>query len=142
MELHCSSRLSSPSLGSVGKALSHKGQASFLIQRRKEPGCLLEDIATCPLGALGHGLFSFHPGEFGEVCRGTLRIPNQDCKTVAIKTLKDTSPDGQWWNFLREATIMGQFSHPHILHLEGVVTKSRSSGSPGAWGGKGEEGRA
>lgn len=45
---------------------------------------------------------------------------------MAIKTLKDTSPDGQWWNFLREATIMGQFNHPHILHLEGVVTKSMS----------------
>lgn len=58
--------------------------------------------------------------------RGTLRLPSQDCKTVAIKTLKDTSPDGQWWNFLREATIMGQFNHPHILHLEGVITKSRS----------------
>lgn len=64
-------------------------------------------------------------GEFGEVYRGTLRIPSQDCKTVAIKTLKDTSPDGQWWNFLREATIMGQFNHPHILHLEGVVTKKK-----------------
>ncbi|XP_016050937.1 PREDICTED: ephrin type-A receptor 1 [Miniopterus natalensis] len=64
-------------------------------------------------------------GEFGEVYQGTLRIPNQDCKTVAIKTLKDTSPDGQWWNFLREATIMGQFHHPHILHLEGVVTKRK-----------------
>uniref|UniRef100_A0A2K5S633 Ephrin type-A receptor 1 n=1 Tax=Cebus imitator TaxID=2715852 RepID=A0A2K5S633_CEBIM len=64
-------------------------------------------------------------GEFGEVYRGTLRLPSQDCKTVAIKTLKDTSPDGQWWNFLREATIMGQFSHPHILHLEGVVTKRK-----------------
>ncbi|XP_021548564.1 ephrin type-A receptor 1 isoform X1 [Neomonachus schauinslandi] len=64
-------------------------------------------------------------GEFGEVYRGTLRIPGQDCKPVAIKTLKDTSPDGQWWNFLREATIMGQFNHPHILHLEGVVTKRK-----------------
>ncbi|XP_054420392.1 ephrin type-A receptor 1 [Pteronotus mesoamericanus] len=64
-------------------------------------------------------------GEFGEVYRGTLRIPSQECKTVAIKTLKDTSPDGHWWNFLREATIMGQFSHPHILHLEGVVTKRK-----------------
>ncbi|XP_036103433.1 ephrin type-A receptor 1 [Molossus molossus] len=64
-------------------------------------------------------------GEFGEVYQGTLRIPSQDCKTVAIKTLKDTSPDGQWWNFLREATIMGQFNHPHILHLEGVVTKRK-----------------
>lgn len=60
--------------------------------------------------------------------RGTLRLPSQDCKTVAIKTLKDTSPDGQWWNFLREATIMGQFNHPHILHLEGVITKSMSRG--------------
>lgn len=73
-------------------------------------------------------LFSFCPGEFGEVYQGTLRIPNQECKTVAIKTLKDTSPDGHWWNFLREATIMGQFNHPHILHLEGVVTKSMKIG--------------
>ncbi|XP_022434657.1 ephrin type-A receptor 1 isoform X1 [Delphinapterus leucas] len=64
-------------------------------------------------------------GEFGEVYRGSLRIPSQGAKTVAIKTLKDTSPDGQWWNFLREATIMGQFNHPHILHLEGVVTKRK-----------------
>ncbi|XP_033719290.1 ephrin type-A receptor 1 isoform X4 [Tursiops truncatus] len=64
-------------------------------------------------------------GEFGEVYRGSLRTPSQGSKTVAIKTLKDTSPDGQWWNFLREATIMGQFNHPHILHLEGVVTKRK-----------------
>lgn len=80
-------------------------------------------------------LRSFHPGEFGEVYRGNLRIPGQDCKTVAIKTLKDTSPDGQWWNFLREATIMGQFNHPHILHLEGVVTKSMRSVGGGEAGG-------
>ncbi|XP_032498316.1 ephrin type-A receptor 1 isoform X2 [Phocoena sinus] len=64
-------------------------------------------------------------GEFGEVYRGSLRIPSQGAKTVAIKTLKDTSPDGQWWIFLREATIMGQFNHPHVLHLEGVVTKRK-----------------
>ncbi|XP_061270982.1 ephrin type-A receptor 1 isoform X4 [Bos javanicus] len=64
-------------------------------------------------------------GEFGEVYRGSLRLPSQDGKIVAIKTLKDTSPEGQWWNFLREATIMGQFNHPHILHLEGVVTKRK-----------------
>ncbi|XP_004629077.1 ephrin type-A receptor 1 isoform X1 [Octodon degus] len=64
-------------------------------------------------------------GEFGEVYQGTLSLPRQDCKIVAIKTLKDTSPDGQWWNFLREATIMGQFNHPHILRLEGVITKRK-----------------
>lgn len=70
--------------------------------------------------------------------QGTLRIPSQDCKTVAIKTLKNTSPDGQWWNFLREATIMGQFNHPHILHLEGVVTKSMRIGLQ-EWGLRGGE---
>lgn len=85
-------------------------------------------------------LFSLHPGEFGEVYRGTLRIPSQDSKTVAIKTLKDTSPDGQWWNFLREATIMGQFNHPHILHLEGVVTKSMRRGLRSMRGGEEGEG--
>ncbi|XP_004714049.1 ephrin type-A receptor 1 [Echinops telfairi] len=64
-------------------------------------------------------------GEFGEVYRGSLRLPGQECKTVAVKTLKDTSPDGHWWSFLREATIMGQFSHPHILRLEGVITRRK-----------------
>ncbi|XP_027697115.1 ephrin type-A receptor 1 [Vombatus ursinus] len=64
-------------------------------------------------------------GEFGEVYRGILKVPGQDCFTVAIKTLKATSPDGHWWNFLREATIMSQFNHQHILHLEGVVTKRK-----------------
>ena len=83
-------------------------------------------------------LFSFHPGEFGEVYRGSLRLPSQDCKIVAIKTLKDTSPEGQWWNFLREATIMGQFNHPHILHLEGVVTKSMRGGTRESEQGPGE----
>ncbi|XP_028933748.1 ephrin type-A receptor 1 isoform X1 [Ornithorhynchus anatinus] len=64
-------------------------------------------------------------GEFGEVFRGSLRVPGQDRVAVAIKTLKASSPDGQWWNFLREATIMGQFSHRHIVRLEGVVTKRK-----------------
>lgn len=29
-------------------------------------------------------------------------------------------------DFLSEASIMGQFSHPNIIHLEGVVTKCES----------------
>uniref|UniRef100_A0A8C9FQ96 Protein kinase domain-containing protein n=1 Tax=Pavo cristatus TaxID=9049 RepID=A0A8C9FQ96_PAVCR len=27
-------------------------------------------------------------------------------------------------DFLSEASIMGQFDHPNVIHLEGVVTKS------------------
>nr|XP_032619858.1 ephrin type-A receptor 1 [Chelonoidis abingdonii] len=64
-------------------------------------------------------------GEFGEVYRGTLRLPGKERIVVAIKTLKSTYSDSQWWNFLREATIMGQFNHHNIVHLEGVVTKRK-----------------
>ncbi|XP_069506406.1 ephrin type-A receptor 1 isoform X2 [Ambystoma mexicanum] len=64
-------------------------------------------------------------GEFGEVFRGSLRYPGKERVTVAIKTLKTTYSDSQWWNFLREATIMGQFGHQNIVRLEGVVTKQK-----------------
>lgn len=33
--------------------------------------------------------------------------------------------DRQRRDFLSEASIMGQFDHPNIIRLEGVVTKSR-----------------
>lgn len=62
-------------------------------------------------------------GEFGEVYRGTLRLPGKERIIVAVKTLKSSYSDSTWWNFLREATIMGQFNHHNIVRLEGVVTK-------------------
>ncbi|XP_043935650.1 ephrin type-B receptor 5-like [Protopterus annectens] len=64
-------------------------------------------------------------GEFGEVCRGRLKLPNKREFTVAIKTLKSGYTDIQRRDFLSEASIMGQFDHPNVIHLEGVVTKSR-----------------
>lgn len=94
------------------QAYEDPAQGALDFTQELDPSCLVVDTVV-------------GEGEFGEVYRGTLKLPNQDSKIVAIKTLKDTSPDGQWWNFLREATIMGQFSHPHILHLEGVVTKRK-----------------
>jgi len=45
---------------------------------------------------------------------------------VAIKTLKAGYTDKQRRDFLSEASIMGQFDHPNIIHLEGVVTKCMS----------------
>lgn len=44
---------------------------------------------------------------------------------MAIKTLKVGYTERQRRDFLSEASIMGQFDHPNIIHLEGVVTKSR-----------------
>uniref|UniRef100_A0A8C9TL51 receptor protein-tyrosine kinase n=1 Tax=Scleropages formosus TaxID=113540 RepID=A0A8C9TL51_SCLFO len=64
-------------------------------------------------------------GEFGEVCSGPLRLPGKREITVAIKTLKAGYTEKQRRDFLAEASIMGQFDHPNIIHLEGVVTKSK-----------------
>uniref|UniRef100_UPI003AAB6F53 ephrin type-A receptor 5 n=1 Tax=Centroberyx gerrardi TaxID=166262 RepID=UPI003AAB6F53 len=64
-------------------------------------------------------------GEFGEVCSGPLRLPGKREIQVAIKTLKAGYTEQQRRDFLWEASIMGQFDHPNIIHLEGVVTKSK-----------------
>ncbi|XP_023686362.1 ephrin type-B receptor 3-like isoform X4 [Paramormyrops kingsleyae] len=64
-------------------------------------------------------------GEFGEVCRGRLKQPGRREIIVAIKTLKVGYTERQRRDFLSEASIMGQFDHPNIIRLEGVVTKSR-----------------
>ena len=45
---------------------------------------------------------------------------------VAIKTLKPGSSDKARADFLTEASIMGQFEHPNVIFLQGVVTKVRT----------------
>ncbi|XP_053559248.1 ephrin type-A receptor 5 isoform X3 [Bombina bombina] len=64
-------------------------------------------------------------GEFGEVCSGRIKLPGKREFPIAIKTLKVGYTDKQRRDFLGEASIMGQFDHPNIIHLEGVVTKSK-----------------
>lgn len=63
-------------------------------------------------------------GEFGEVCSGNLRLPGKREMFVAIKTLKTGYTEKQRRDFLSEASIMGQFDHPNVIRMEGVVTKS------------------
>uniref|UniRef100_A0A8C7MH18 receptor protein-tyrosine kinase n=1 Tax=Oncorhynchus kisutch TaxID=8019 RepID=A0A8C7MH18_ONCKI len=81
--------------------------------------------------AAGYGEFSApfqfmtNSGEFGEVCSGRLKMPGKREICVAIKTLKAGYTDKQRRDFLSEASIMGQFDHPNIIHLEGVVTKCK-----------------
>ncbi|XP_069462550.1 ephrin type-A receptor 7 isoform X2 [Ambystoma mexicanum] len=62
-------------------------------------------------------------GEFGEVCSGRLKLPGKRDVAVAIKTLKVGFTEKQRRDFLCEASIMGQFDHPNVVHLEGVVTR-------------------
>ncbi|XP_062888882.1 ephrin type-A receptor 8 isoform X1 [Mobula hypostoma] len=64
-------------------------------------------------------------GEFGEVCYGRLKLPAKREIPVALKTLKVGYTEKQRRDFLSEASIMGQFDHPNIIRLEGVVTRSK-----------------
>ncbi|KAM9789937.1 ephrin type-A receptor 4-A-like [Neosynchiropus ocellatus] len=64
-------------------------------------------------------------GEFGEVCSGRLRVQGKREVYVAIKSLKAGYSDKQRRDFLSEASIMGQFDHPNIIRLEGVVTRCK-----------------
>uniref|UniRef100_A0A1X7VEX5 Protein kinase domain-containing protein n=1 Tax=Amphimedon queenslandica TaxID=400682 RepID=A0A1X7VEX5_AMPQE len=56
-------------------------------------------------------------GEFGTVYEGMWLS-----KPVAIKTLKNSSEEQDKVKFLQEAAIMGQFHHPNIVKLHGMVT--------------------
>ncbi|CAF3612663.1 unnamed protein product [Rotaria sordida] len=55
-------------------------------------------------------------GAFGEVYAGIL-TNNQP---IAIKTLPSSASQSQRIDFLKEAIIMNQFNHKHIIHLLGV----------------------
>ena len=60
-------------------------------------------------------------GQFGTVNQGVWLSPNGPVD-VAIKTLNDKTSEKEKVKFLQEAAIMGQFHHPNIVKLYGVVT--------------------
>jgi serine/threonine protein kinase len=60
-------------------------------------------------------------GEFGNVSKAVWSISGTT-KEVAVKTLKQGSSENDRVRFLQEAAIMGQFNHPHVVKLYGVVT--------------------
>ena len=45
---------------------------------------------------------------------------------VAVKSLEGETTEEERVRFLREAAIMGQFKHPNIIRIVGVVTSSQS----------------
>ena len=66
-----------------------------------------------------------HPlgsGNFGEVSKGEWHSEEQETVEVAIKTLKRGSSEEDTVRFLQEAAIMGQFRHPNIVELLGIIT--------------------
>ncbi|XP_058537370.1 ephrin type-B receptor 6 isoform X4 [Ochotona princeps] len=64
-------------------------------------------------------------GSFGEVRRGRLQPRGRREQPVAIQALWAGGAESLQMTFLGRAAVLGQFQHPNILRLEGVVTKSR-----------------
>lgn len=70
-------------------------------------------------------------GDFGEVCRGCLKLPSKRELPVAIKTLRSGCSDKQRRSFFSEAGILGQFDHSNIIRLEGVITTGKGDQAEG-----------
>ena len=60
-------------------------------------------------------------GEFGVVCKGVW-ISRLGEIPVAVKTLKDPCTEEKKVGLFQEALIMGQFSHPNIIRILGIVS--------------------
>ena len=70
---------------------------------------------TCRLaGVLG-------AGEFGTVNKGIWQSP-VGAMEVAVKQLRPGATEEEKIKFLQEAAINGQFRHPNVVKLMGVVT--------------------
>lgn len=58
-------------------------------------------------------------GQFGVVYRGQWK--GEKVTPVAVKTLKEGFEEEDKVKFLQEAAIIGQFSHPNVIKLHGIV---------------------
>ena len=61
-------------------------------------------------------------GQFGTVQKGEWHSSRGAVTPIAVKTLNGGADEQQRVKFLQEAAIMGQFSHPNVVKLYGVVT--------------------
>ena len=62
-------------------------------------------------------------GQFGIVYKGVWISATRGNLEVAVKTLKEGSGEEDRVKFLQEAAIMGQFKHPNVVEMCGVVTQ-------------------
>ena len=71
-------------------------------------------IGSGHFGSVSKGLWLLR-GEGGEVVEGA-------GVQVAVKVVKIEAEEVQRVKLLQEAAIMGQFAHPNVVRLNGVVT--------------------
>ena len=73
-----------------------------------------EKIGAGHFGSVSKGLWLLRR-ESGEVVEG-------EGVQVAVKVVKTEAEEVQRVKLLQEAAIMGQFAHPNVVRLNGVVT--------------------
>ena len=61
-------------------------------------------------------------GEFATVDKGIWK-GSKGTIDVAVKTLSESANEAEKIRFLQEAVVMGQFVHPNIIQLYGIVTR-------------------
>ena len=77
--------------------------------------CSIEgQIGAGQFGSVSKGVWQLR-GEGGEVMEG-------EVVQVAVKVVKKEAEEVQRVKLLQEAAIMGQFAHPNVVRLHGVVT--------------------
>ena len=59
-------------------------------------------------------------GEFGLVMKGKVRNGEE----VAVKALREGAGEEDKSKLLKEAAIMGQFSHPNVIRLIGIAMEN------------------
>ena len=64
---------------------------------------------------------SLGSGQFGTVSKGVWQSPKGPLD-VAVKQLQPEASEEEKVKFLQEAAINGQFRHPNVVKLMGVVT--------------------
>ena len=52
-------------------------------------------------------------------------LPNTSQAEVAVKTLKNMASEEEKIKFLQEAAIMGQFDHPYIIQIFGIMVAKK-----------------
>lgn len=60
-------------------------------------------------------------GQFANVEKGVWKSPNGITLEVAVKCLSSNTSSLDKIKFLQEAAIMGQFQHPNVVRINGVV---------------------
>ena len=69
---------------------------------------------------LGRGAFgTVYRGVWSHSWMGSDQVVQEE---VAVKTMEDGASEEDRIKFLQEAAIMGQFNHPNIIRLLGIIS--------------------